>query len=179
MPESRRGRDIPVKIYSLASTPSDAIVFLEEADGTRLLPIWIGPVEGQAIAIKFSGLTIPRPFTHDLLVSIVTAVGYKFEKVVIDRLEDHTYYAKLHLRSGEKTVVIDSRPSDAMAVAVRVACDIFVSEQVFNDSQILSKPITEDELKDFKDKLKDLKPGDIIGSQTVEGGDAPSIEEDK
>jgi len=173
------GKDIPVKIYSLASTPADAIVFLEEMEGTRLLPIWIGPVEGQAIAIKFSGLTMPRPFTHDLLVSVVSSVGYKFEKVVIDNIEDHTYYAKLHLRSGDKAVVVDSRPSDALAVAVRTACDIFVAERVFRQSQILSKPITEDELKDFRDKLKDLKPGDIIGGQSPDESDRPQPPEEE
>lgn len=151
-----------VRIYSLATTANDAIVFLEEIDGIRLLPIWIGPLEGQAIAIKFSGIALPRPFTHDLMSEIISKTGYKVTKVVIDNIEDNTYYASVHISDGTKTHKLDARPSDAIAISVRTASPIFITEEVFSASQILNKPISTEEVKEFKEKLKDLKPADIF-----------------
>jgi len=173
--------DKEVRIYSLATTAADAIVFLEEVGGSRLLPIWIGPVEGQAIAIKFSGIPLPRPFTHDLLLAIIQQTGYSVEKVSVDNVRENTFYATIHLKSeaGQKT--IDARPSDAIALAVRAGSPIYVSEAVFSQSQVLSKPITADDVKQFKEQLKDIKPKDIFGGiqRKPETGAPPEKPQDK
>lgn len=151
-----------VRIYSLATTANECIVFLEELEGDRLLPIWIGLAEGQAIAIRFSGIVLPRPLTHDLLLSSVKALGWDVTRVVVTDLKENTFYAQMHLTHGGEEKLVDSRPSDAIAVAVRSGCRMFVKERVFARCQVLSKPISEDEVKKFKDELKNLRPEDIF-----------------
>ncbi|MEK7657454.1 MAG: bifunctional nuclease family protein [Elusimicrobiota bacterium] len=154
--------DKEVRIYSLATTVNECIVFLEEAHGNRLLPIWIGLAEGQAIAIRFSGIVLPRPLTHDLLLSSIKTLGWSVEKIVVTDLKENTFYASIHLKRSAEERVVDSRPSDAIAVAVRAGCSMFIKERVFERCQVLSKPISEDEVKKFKDELKSLKPEDIF-----------------
>lgn len=151
-----------VRIYSLATTQNECIVFLEEVNGNRLLPIWIGLSEGQAIAIRFSGIVLPRPLTHDLLLSSVKTLGWAVEKIVVTDLKDNTFYAQIHLKSEKEERLLDSRPSDAIAVAVRAGCSMFVKERVFERCQVLSKPISEDEVKKFREELKNIKPEDIF-----------------
>ncbi|MBI4348029.1 MAG: bifunctional nuclease family protein [Elusimicrobia bacterium] len=151
-----------VRIYSLATTVNECIIFLEEVHGNRLLPIWIGLNEGQAIAIRFSGIVLPRPLTHDLLLSAVKMLGWNVDKVVVNDLKENTFYARIYLKRNGQETVIDSRPSDAIAVAVRAGCTIFVEEKVFQRCKVLSKPISETEVKKFKDELKNLRPEDIF-----------------
>ncbi|HAM35620.1 MAG TPA: hypothetical protein DEB40_03555 [Elusimicrobia bacterium] len=151
-----------VRIYSLATTNNECIIFLEELSGDRLLPIWIGITEGQAIAIRFSGIVLPRPLTHDLLLCAITTLGYSVEKVVVCDIKDNTFYARIRVMKGDSVLDLDSRPSDAIAVAVRAGCPIFVEEKVFANCQTLNKPITEDEVSKFKADLKNLKPEDIF-----------------
>jgi uncharacterized protein len=167
--------ELEVRIYSLATTANDAIIFLEELKGVRLLPIWIGPIEGQAIAIKFSGIPLPRPFTHDLIISFIKSTGYKIKKVVIDKIEENTFFASIHINKRSSARILDARPSDAIALAVRTGCKIFITSDVFDKAQTLNKPITQDEVKDFKLKLKDLKPADIFEGQLKKQHDIGSI----
>lgn len=155
-------KEIEVRIYSLATTANECIVFLEEVDGNRLLPIWIGLSEGQAIAIRFSGIVLPRPLTHDLLLSSVKTLGWGVEKIIVTNLKENTFYAQIDLRKDDKEKHLDARPSDAIAVAVRAGCSMFVKERVFSRCQVLNKPISEDEVSKFKDDLKNLKPEDIF-----------------
>lgn len=151
-----------VRIYSLATTANECIVFLEELEGDRLLPIWIGLAEGQAIAIRFSGIVLPRPLTHDLLLSSVKALGWDLDRVTVTDLKENTFYAQMRLTRDQDEKLVDSRPSDAIAVAVRAGCRMFVKEKVFQRCQVLSKPISEDEVKKFKDELKSIRPEDIF-----------------
>ncbi len=151
-----------VRIYSLATMMTESIIFLEEINGNRLLPIWIGTVEGQAIAIRFSGIVLPRPLTHDLTLSIIKTLGFTVEKIIITDLKENTFYASIYVKNGGAVHIIDSRPSDALAIAVRAGCSIFIREAIFSHAQVLSKPISEDEVQKFKDELKDLKPQDIF-----------------
>lgn len=151
-----------VRIYSLATTANECIVFLEEVRGNRLLPIWIGLSEGQAIAIRFSGIVLPRPLTHDLLLSMVKLLGWTVEKVVVHDLRENTFFANIYLKKAGQTTVIDSRPSDAIAMAVRAGCNIYVEERVFERCQVLNKPISETEVQKFKEELKNLRPEDIF-----------------
>jgi bifunctional DNase/RNase len=153
--------EIEVRIYSLATTANECIVFLEEVDGSRLLPIWIGLSEGQAIAIRFSGIVLPRPLTHDLLLSSVKTLDWGVDKIVVTNLKENTFYAQIHLTKDGEERLLDSRPSDAIAVAVRAGCSMYVKERVFARCQVLNKPISEDEVSTFKEELKSIKPEDI------------------
>jgi len=164
-----------VRIYSLATTVNECIIFLEELSGSRLLPIWIGITEGQAIAIRFSGIVLPRPLTHDLLLASIQELGFEVKKIVVSDIKENTFYAKVHVSDGKKSVMLDSRPSDAIAIAVRAGCPIMVHESVFERCQTLHKPISEDEVSKFKEDLKSLKPEDIFKDlkKKPEGGEPP------
>lgn len=161
--KSSGGEEKEVKIYSIATSMTESIIFLDESEGSRILPIWIGPMEAQAIAIRLSGYPSPRPMTHDLFFSMLKTLGYTVEKVTVLDIVDNTYYSMVHLtdKDGNHTA-IDARPSDAIAIAVRFGCPIYIHEQVFGKTQVLSKPITEDDVLKFKKDLKNLKPNDII-----------------
>ena len=156
------GAEREVRIYSLATTVNECIIFLEEMGGNRLLPIWIGITEGQAIAIRFSGIVLPRPLTHDLLLAAIKELGWSVKKVVVCDIKENTFYARIHVTDGKKTVMLDSRPSDAIAVAVRAGCPIMVEEKVFDRCQTLNKPISEEEVGKFKEDLKNIRPEDIF-----------------
>lgn len=177
-----------VHIYSLATTVNECIIFLEELEGSRLLPIWIGITEGQAIAIRFSGIVLPRPLTHDLLLAAVKQLGWEVVKIVISDIKENTFYARIVVGDGKKTAVLDSRPSDAIAIAVRAGCPIMVDESVFARCQTLTKPISEEEVGKFKEELKNLKPEDIFkdlkkapeeGGKPPKKNDPPKTKEDE
>lgn len=151
------------KIFSLAQVMNDrCIVVVEEVSGPRLVPIWIGLFEGGAIASELTGQEPPRPMTHDLVTNILKSTHVAMEKVVITDLRENTYFAEIYLRTNGSMSVIDSRPSDALALAVRSRCPIFVSELVFKKCPELLKPISEDEVKSFKEELKNMKPEDFF-----------------
>ena len=151
------------KIFSLAQVVDRCIVVIEEVGGPRLVPIWIGIFEGGAIAAELTGQEPPRPMTHDLMANIFKTAHITMDKVIITDLRDNTYFAEIHLRTnGTGAVVIDARPSDALALAVRTRCPMFVSETVFKKCPELLKPISEDEVKKFKEELKGMTPEDFF-----------------
>ena len=115
----------------------DQIIVLREKDGERQFPIVIGLLEASSIKMKLSGVEPPRPMTHDLLVTVVETLGAKVDRLVIDKLVNSTFHAKLEfrLKTGRKKVV-DTRPSDGIAIAVRTNAQIFVDEDVLNKSAI-------------------------------------------
>lgn len=117
----------------------DQIIVLKEKQGERVLPIIIGMVEASSIKMKLTGFEPPRPMTHDLLRSAVDALGGKLEKVIIDKFENNTFYAKLVLTQSGALKVIDSRPSDAVALAVRTKSQIFVEEEVLKNAEFQKK----------------------------------------
>jgi bifunctional DNase/RNase len=117
----------------------DQVIVLKEKHGERVLPIVIGVSEIGAIKLKVSGVVPPRPMTHDLLASVVSSLGARFEKVLIDKLVDGTFYAKLVLASASgQDVSIDARPSDSIALAVRAKIPVFVDEDVIKRAQHLT-----------------------------------------
>ena len=163
MAKSSSGAELKeAKIFSLAQVVDRCIVVIEEVNGPRLVPIWIGIFEGGAIAAELTGQEPPRPMTHDLLTNIFKSLKIIMERVVITDLRDNTYFAELHLRSNGNALVVDARPSDALALAVRSHCPMFVSESVFQKCPELLKPISEDEVKKFKEELKNMKPEDFF-----------------
>ncbi|MFH2201821.1 MAG: bifunctional nuclease family protein [Elusimicrobiota bacterium] len=162
-------KEFEVRIYSLATTANECIVFLEEVGGNRLLPIWIGLTEGQAIAIRFSGIVLPRPLTHDLLLSSIKLLDWTVTKIVVTDIKENTFYANIHLKKGDEERVLDARPSDAIAAAVRAGCLMYVTQRVFSRCQVLNKPISEDEVTSFKDQLSTLRPEDIYKDLKLPG----------
>lgn len=110
----------------------EQIVVLKEKDGGRVLPIVIGVNEALAIKMKLNDYTPPRPLTHDLISSIINSLGGNLERVVIDKLVNGTFHAKLHIRNNGGLKIIDARPSDSIALALRTRSNVFVEEQVFN-----------------------------------------------
>lgn len=110
------------------------IVVLKEEEGERFLPIWIGPFEADAITLQLQGMEAPRPLTHDLLKSVMETLGGELLHIIISGLEKNTFYARLVLDVDGDTVEIDSRPSDAIALAVRVSSPIYVAEEVMEQA---------------------------------------------
>lgn len=113
------------------------VVILKEKDSDRYLPIWIGPAEADAIAVKLQGVEVPRPLTHDLLLSIVETLGARVDSIIINDLKSDTFYARVLLDVDGKQLEIDSRPSDALALAVRTSVAIYAEEAVLEKAGIL------------------------------------------
>ena len=113
----------------------DQIIVLKEKDGERQIPVVIGFMEASSIRLKISGVDAPRPITHDLLVNVIEVLGGRLERVLIDKLVDNTFHAKLEMRSKEGEIkLIDARPSDSIAMAVRFKAPIFVADDVLDKS---------------------------------------------
>ncbi|MBI4432412.1 MAG: bifunctional nuclease family protein [Candidatus Omnitrophica bacterium] len=140
------------------------VVVLEDIEKTRLVPIWIGVNEGNAIALEMQGEKFPRPLTHDLVVNLLVSVQAKIEKVVINDLKENSYYAIIHLRHNGKVLEIDARPSDSLALAVRVRCPIFIDEKVLKICPQIEGQITDEEIEKFKNSLKTMTPEEFFKS---------------
>ena len=151
----------PIQLYSLISVGSQYIAVLEEINGPRLIPIWIGPAEGNAIALYVNGVTPPRPMTHDLFFSFFDVMEVKILKVAITQLKESTFYSSIFIRKKDKTIAVDARPSDAISLALRAKAPLFVEEDVFDQCEPLFKPISAEEVEEFKQTLGNLKPHDI------------------
>jgi len=158
-----------VTIVSLNMDPvtKTPFIILKEIEGERTLPIWIGLLEATAIASEIEGVRFPRPMTHDLLKNIIDKTDIKVNGVEICDLRDNTYYALIHLTSKGKDLSVDSRPSDAIAIALRAKAPIFVSDDVLRKSKQIEE--TEEGVpgdkseqgKRWKDILEKLKPEDF------------------
>lgn len=144
---------IQMKVEGLLFDPRSGmyILLLHQIDGTETLPIWIGKPEADAIALALGKVVTPRPLTHDLVKNVFDGFNVRITKIVITEIVDNTYYAAIHASDGKRDVSIDSRPSDAVAVALRANAPIFVAESV------LEVRIA-DELEEW---LKNLKPEDF------------------
>ena len=117
----------------------DQIIVLKEKKGDRQFPIVIGFLEASSIKMKLSGLEVPRPMTHDLLIAAIEGLGAKLERLLIDKLVDNTFHAKLELKASDGQIkTIDARPSDGIALAVRSSAQIFVEEEVFKKAAFLN-----------------------------------------
>lgn len=115
------------------------IVILKDAENKLTLPIWIGLMEATAMATELEGIKMARPMTHDLLRRIITDLGGAIESIEVTDLKDNTYYAAIHLQAGDKTLIIDSRPSDAISLALRTQSPIFVAKKVLETSSVLQQ----------------------------------------
>lgn len=141
------------------------IVLLKTIDDNRYLPIWIGHPEAAAILMKLQGADTPRPMTHDLIVDMLDQVETKVERITVNELRDNTFFATIVLSVSGTEIEIDSRPSDALALAVRVQAPIFVAEDVIDESSIeFDQGIEDNEqvVEKFKDFLDDVSPEDFM-----------------
>ena len=137
------------------------IVLLKEVGGDRYLPIWIGAVEATAIAFALQGIETPRPMTHDLLRDILKETGVEVERILINDLVEQTFYALIRMSSAGEAKEISSRPSDAIALAVRTAVPIFASEEVLDQAGIELKDDEETEVEKFREFLDEVTPEDF------------------
>jgi bifunctional DNase/RNase len=130
--------DIEVRIRGLMMDPSTnmPIVVLKDVASDSVMPIWVGIFEANAIAIEIEKLTAPRPMTHDLTRNLVQHLNGELERIVITEIKDDTFYAVLWLRQGGEQIAVDCRPSDAIALALRSDCPIFVSEHVMASAKL-------------------------------------------
>ncbi len=128
--------DVEVELSKIIinETSEQQVIVLKERNGTRSFPIVIGIVEIFAIDRRLKGIKPPRPMTHDLLESVITNLGAEMQKIVIDDLSNHTFYAKIYLSLNGKVVEIDSRPSDAIALGVALEAPIYVAEDVLDQT---------------------------------------------
>src|SRR6185295_15506881 len=128
--------EIEMKIRGLMMVPAanTPIVILKEVNGESMLPIWVGAFEANAIAVEIEKLATQRPMTHDLLKNVVWELGASVKRIVITDLIDSTFFAVIEMTRGGELLVIDSRPSDAIALALRVDCPIYVRDEVIKNS---------------------------------------------
>lgn len=162
------------KIYSLILIPplGQYVVTLEEAGGSRLIPIWIGANEGNSIAMILQGEKFHRPLTHDLMTNILKDLGAEVERIIISDLRDNAYFAVIVLKHKDGVLSIDARPSDAIALAVRTNSPIFIDEKVLSLCPVINKPISEDEIRNFEQEMENLRPEDFFRKLNEEGGKA-------
>ena len=144
------------------------IVLLKTADSNKFLPIWIGHPEAAAILMKLQGATTPRPMTHDLLCDMLGELDVRCTQVAVTELRDNTFFAAITLNVNGRDVEIDSRPSDALAIAVRSGAPIFAAEEVIAESAIEFEhdvEDTEEVVEKFKDFLDQVSPEDFAGEE--------------
>ena len=137
------------------------IVILKDKEGDRVLPIWVGIFEANAIALQIENVATPRPMTHDLLRNIITDLEGRVDRVVVCDLKDNTFYATIHLTVRGERVAIDARPSDAIALAVRVNVPIFANEEVLTEAAIVIRDDEEQEVEKFREFLEQVTPEDF------------------
>ncbi len=139
------------------------IVLLREQGGDRYLPIWIGSSEAQAIAIGLQGVVMPRPMTHDLMKNILDEVAVQVDSISITELREGTFYATINLHRNGSSYEVSSRPSDAIALAVRLGCKIFANEDVVSEAGILipNEGEEEEEVEKFRECLESVNPEDF------------------
>ena len=146
------------------------VVILKEKDGERYLPIWIGPAEADSIAIKLQDVDVPRPLTHDLLRSVIDKLGARVNSILVNDLQSDTFFAKIYFTVDGQELEVDSRPSDAIALAVRAEVPIYADEAVLDKAGIIlpadgdREGLTEEEAKKlapFKDFIDTLNLEDL------------------
>jgi uncharacterized protein len=154
---------VPVGIASLSvdSRTNQPVIVLRpitEAKGQgRILPIWIGHPEATAILLALEGAEPPRPLTHDLFRNVLQTLDVVLERVEITRIEDGTFYAALILRGEERTLAVDARPSDSIALAVRTSAPIFVAESVMEEAAVPYADVVEDEAVDEEAEIEEMR----------------------
>jgi bifunctional DNase/RNase len=139
----------------------DPVVILKDLEGRRYLPILIGPFEATAIALALEGTPVPRPLSHDLMRTMLESLQARLEHIVIHDIKDSTFFAKLIVRTNGDTQEIDARPSDGIALALRMQAPIFVSDKIVLEETVPDKKTEQEEMARFRRFIEDLKPSDF------------------
>ncbi|MGD1009129.1 MAG: bifunctional nuclease family protein [Candidatus Aminicenantales bacterium] len=155
--------EIEMKVKGLVVDPISKmpIVVLEDPHNEQILPIWIGVFEANAIALTIENVPTPRPMTHDLLKSFLEKLGIAIEKIVVNDVRNNTFYALIHCRQEERAIIIDSRPSDAIALALRMSSPIFVEDDVVRKAHSLKFEDNLDASEKLRRWLEGLGPEDF------------------
>jgi bifunctional DNase/RNase len=155
--------EVEVKIRGLMMDPDTnmPIVILKDVGGGAVLPIWVGIYEANAIALEIEKVSTPRPMTHDLLKNLLLGLSTQVNKVVVNDLRDDTFYALIWLEKDGEVFSIDSRPSDALALALRVDCPIYVEEQVLKSSKVTGTAVDQTSNEELRKWLENLNDEDI------------------
>jgi bifunctional DNase/RNase len=159
--------EVVVSRLGLDSSTQSYVVILQEKDGERLLPIWIGQPEAESIVMQMHNIKRVRPLTHDLCKSLILGLGGALQKVHITRVEKNTYYAELHIARNGDVVQVDARPSDSIAIALRLSAPIYASEALLSDVQVeestesydpeglkSTSDLNAEQLKEYLEKLR-------------------------
>jgi bifunctional DNase/RNase len=152
--------EVEMKIRGLMMDPMTnmPIVVLKDTDGETVLPIWVGIYEANAIALEIEKVTTPRPMTHDLIKNLLTGLDARVHKVVVTELRDDTFFAVIWMERDGRIISVDSRPSDALALALRLDCPIYVDDEVLKSSKLaaaVSDRVTNEELRKWLENLND------------------------
>ncbi len=152
--------EVEMKIRGLMMDPvtNMPIVILKDVNGNSILPIWVGIYEANAIALEIEKVATPRPMTHDLLKNVLMGLNAQVRKIVVNDLREDTFYALIWLERDGQIISIDSRPSDALALALRLDCPIFVEDEVLKSSKLanaVSEKINNEELRKWLENLGD------------------------
>ncbi|MBI1986898.1 MAG: bifunctional nuclease family protein [Nitrospinae bacterium] len=159
--------EIEMKVKGLTLDPltNMPIVILKDLEEQRALPIWVGIFEANAIALEMEKVPTPRPMTHDLIKNILDGIKAKVNRIVVNDLKDNTFYAIISLNINHSEVIIDSRPSDAIAIALRVNAPIYVAKKVLDEAKSIDLTVEGKEGRDdsekWKEWLENLKPEDF------------------
>ena len=155
--------EIEMKIKGLVVDPISKmpIVVLEDIQSERMLPIWIGVFEANAIALRIENIATPRPMTHDLLKNLLDELDIKVEKIVVNDVKDNTFYALIHCRHMNQIITIDARPSDAIALVLRTSAPIFVEENVVEKAHSMKLDENLEDSEKLKKWLENLQPDDF------------------
>ncbi len=149
-----------VRTVAMDQQMNPVVLLVDQAE-TLALPIWIGTAEAQSIALELQGVRMPRPMTHDLIRQMLTQLTISINRIVVTDIQNGTYFAEIHLKNNDTDVVIDSRPSDAIALALRTEAPIYVEEKIAATAIPLKKAFEEHEVEEFKKFLDTIKPADF------------------
>lgn len=153
--------EMTIKGLMVDPVTSSPIILLRDSEGERVLPIWVGVFEANAIALQIENVSTPRPMTHDLLNNVIQGLNASLEKVVVCEVKDSTFYALMHLRLPGGMVVVDARPSDAIALALRASAPIFVDEDVIEGAKSLDFKSEQADSVRLQKWLENLNPEDL------------------
>jgi bifunctional DNase/RNase len=155
--------EIEMKIRGLMMDPlsNSPIVVMKDVSGEGVLPIWVGIYEANAIALEIEKVTTPRPMTHDLIKNVLTGLDARVHKVVVNELRDDTFFAVIWMEREGRVISVDSRPSDALALALRVDCPIYVEEGVLKNSKLAAAVSDKSSSEEMRKWLEGLNDDDL------------------
>ena len=162
LPEYSGMRQMKVDKLGIDLLTHDPVVILKDLEGKRYLPILIGPFEATAIALALEGTVVPRPLSHDLMRNLLESLSAKLEQIVIHDIKEATFYAKLIVRTNGEVQEIDARPSDGIALALRMHAPIFVTDKITLEESVPDKKAEVQDSQKFKKFIDELKPSDFV-----------------